>query len=79
VAQLAQCSDWNKGTRDRRLATIGAVRAHINLQDTAVKTPVLSNRAAYRVFANTCSKPFAAGFRLYKLYARAASFAAFAD
>jgi hypothetical protein len=79
VAQLARCSDWNKGTRDRRLATIGAVRAHINLQDTAVKTPVLSNRAAYRVFANTCSKPFAAGFRLYKLYARAASFAAFAD
>ena len=79
VAQLAKCSDWNRGSRDERLATIGAVRAHINLQDTAVKTPVLSNRAAYRVFANTCRRPFARSFRLYKLYARAASFAPFAD
>ena len=79
MAQLAKCSDWIRGSRDERLATIGAVRAHINLQDTAVKTPVLSNRAAYRVFANTCKRPFARSFRLYKLYARAASFAPFAD
>ena len=44
-----------------------------------MQTPELSDKAAYRVLDNICSKDFAGSFRLYKLYARAASFAAFAD
>jgi hypothetical protein len=79
VAQMAQCSDWNAGTRPERLATIHDIRQQVNLKDSAVKTPELSDRAAYEILGNTCRRDFAGSFRLYKLYARAASFAAFAD
>ena len=79
VAPLAQCADWRAGTRAERLATIDDIRKQVNLQDSAVKTPELSDKVAYRVLDATCRKPFAAGFRLYKLYARAASFAAFSQ
>jgi hypothetical protein len=79
VAPLAQCADWRDGNRAQRLATIDELQRQINLQDAAVKTPKLSDRAAYRVLQSICRKPFAKGFRLYKLYARAASFAAFAE
>jgi hypothetical protein len=79
VAPLAQCADWNRGSRDRRLATLADIREQVNLEDTAVKTPELSDRTAYRVLDNICRKPFARSFRLYKLYARAASFAALAE
>jgi hypothetical protein len=79
VAPLAQCADWRKGSRAERLAAIDDIREQVNLQDSAVKTPELSEKTAYRVLDTTCRKPFAAGFRLYKLYARAASFAAFAE
>ena len=78
VAPLAQCADWSAGSRPERIATIHDIREQVNLQDSAVKTPELSDKAAYRVLDNTCRKRFAASFRLYKLYARAASFAAFA-
>jgi hypothetical protein len=79
VAQLAQCSDWNVGTRAERLATIADIRAQVNLRDGAVRTAALSNEAAYRVLQSTCANGFARSFRLYKVYAKAASFAAFAN
>jgi hypothetical protein len=79
VAQMAQCSDWNAGTRAQRLATIHDIRQQVSLRDSAVRTPELSDHAAYAVLENTCSRDFAGSFRLYKLYARAASFAAFAE
>jgi hypothetical protein len=79
VAPLAQCRDWNRGTRAERLATIDDIRQQVNLQDSAVKTPELSDKAAYRVLSTTCRHDFAASFRLYKLYARAASFAPYAE
>ena len=44
-----------------------------------MQTPELSDKAAYRIIDATCSRPYAAGLRLYKLYARADSFAAFAE
>ena len=67
------------GNRAERLATIDDIREQVNLKDSAVQTPELSDKAAYRVLDTTCRKAFAAGFRLYKLYARAASFAPFAE
>jgi hypothetical protein len=79
VAQMAQCSDWKAGSRAQRMATIHDIRRQVNLKDSAVRTPELPDHAAYRVLDNTCSKDFAGSFRLYKLYARAASFAAFAE
>lgn len=79
VAQLAQCRDWNGGTRAQRLATIDDIREQVNLQDAPVRTPELSDEVAYEVLDNTCAHEFADGFRLYKLYARATGFASFAD
>jgi len=79
VAPLAQCRDWEGGTRDERVATIAELKRQINLEDSAKKTPELSDNAAYRILDTTCSKPFAATFRLYKIYARATSFAPFAE
>ena len=46
VAQMAQCSDWNAGNRAARLATIHDIRRQINLKDSAVQTPELSDEAA---------------------------------
>lgn len=79
VAQLAQCSDWERGSREERLATIDDIREQINLRDGTVQTPELSDDAAYEVFESTCSQDFAKSFRLYKVYARAAGFASFSD
>lgn len=79
VAQLAQCRDWNSGTRAEQLATIDDIREQINLQDSYVETPELSDEAALDVIGNTCAHGFADGFRLYKIYARATGFASFAD
>jgi hypothetical protein len=36
--------------------------------------PVLDDDSAYRLLQNYCAKPFARGFKLYKLYTRAAAF-----
>lgn len=79
VAQLATCGDWLGGERDERLATIDDVREQINLQDSNVETPELSDEAAYRLFTELCTRNFASNFRLYKIYARATSFASFAQ
>jgi hypothetical protein len=79
VAPLAQCRDWTAGSRAERLATIDDIREQINLKDSSVQTPELSDKAAYRVLDGICQKPYAATFRLYKLYARADAFAPFAE
>jgi hypothetical protein len=79
VAQMAECADWNAGSRGQRVATIHDIRQQINLKDSAVQTPELSDEAAYEVLDNTCRRDFAGSFRLYKLYARAASFAPLAE
>jgi hypothetical protein len=75
VAQLAQCRDWNRGTEAEQLATIADIRAQVNTEDPGIEAPPLSDDEAMRVFDNACSHRFAAGFRLYVLYARAAAFA----
>jgi hypothetical protein len=79
VAQMATCSDWNGGTRAQRIATIHDIRQQINLKDSAVQTPELSDATAYEVLDNLCGREFAGSFRLYKLYARAASFGPLAE
>lgn len=75
VAPLVQCRDWVKGDEAEKLATIEEIRRQINLKDGPVKAPPLTDEEAMQVFNNACSESFAAGFRLYVLYARAAGFA----
>lgn len=79
VAQLAECSDWTEGTRAEQVATVEVIKAAINLEDGTGETPELSDEAAYRVIDDSCAQDFAQSFRLYKVYARATSFASFAE
>lgn len=74
VAPLAQCRDWLAGDEAERLATIEDIRAQINTGDPGVQNATLTDEQAYGVFDGACRHDFAAGFRLYKLYFRAAAF-----
>jgi hypothetical protein len=74
AAPLAQCSDWNGGSEDERLATIEDIRTQLAAQDSGITTPELTDDEAEGMFDNACEPTWAAGFRLYKLYARAAGF-----
>jgi hypothetical protein len=74
VAAGAQCRDWNAGTEEQKLATIEDIRSQINLEDAPVDTPALTDDQAYELFEHACAENFAAGFKLYKLYAQRAGF-----
>lgn len=74
VAFLAQCSDWVEGTRDEKLATIEEIRSQVNREDAGVTSSELSDEQAMQVFENGCSRPYAGGYRLHIMYARAAAF-----
>lgn len=74
VAQLVQCRDWNRATHAQQLATIADVRSQINLKGTGVRGPALTDREATQVFDHACAPPYAQGYRLYLIYARAVAF-----
>ncbi|HET6830759.1 MAG TPA: hypothetical protein VFH44_05350 [Solirubrobacterales bacterium] len=74
VAALAQCSDWNEGTEGERAATIDDIYAQVNQAGADGPTPDLPDEEAYALFERSCRPAYAAGFRLYKLYLRAAAF-----
>ena len=74
VAFLAQCSDWVEGTQDEKLATIEEIRSQVNREDLGVTASELSDEQAMEVFDNGCSRPYASGYRLHIMYARAAAF-----
>jgi hypothetical protein len=76
--RAADCSDWQKGSVDQRRKTVlqlrrfagGPVGSSAGIQNG----PVLDDGRAYRVLESYCTKSFARGFKLYKLYERAAAF-----
>ena len=72
VASLVECRDWNGATPEQQLATIADVRSQINLEDSGIDAPSLTDEEAQEMFDNSCEPTWAQGFRLYKLYARAA-------
>jgi hypothetical protein len=74
VAPLAQCRDWNGATDEQKLATIEDVRSQINLQDSGIDAPALTDDEALELFNGACEPAYAQGFRLYKLYSHAAGF-----
>lgn len=79
VASLVQCSDWVAGTREQRMVTITDIRAQLNQVNSSGPTPDLSDDDAYALFERACAEDYAIGFRLYKLYARAAAFGTFGE
>lgn len=74
VASLAQCSDWNAGSEEERFATVADIREQLNQAGADGPTPDLPDEQAYALFERACANDFAAGFRLYKVYARGAAF-----
>ncbi len=79
VASLAQCSDWNEGSEEERLATVTDIRAQLNQAGADGPTPDLPDEQAYDLLQRACANDFAAGFRLYKIYARGAAFSRLGD
>jgi hypothetical protein len=74
-AALAQCRDWNKGTEAEKQATIADIRSFLTPQSQEESRTSLSDTRAYRLFERSCGVDWAQGFKLYKLYARAAALA----
>jgi hypothetical protein len=74
---LADCRDWKDGTVDERLGTLRSIRNYLGVPvpGTGGRGAVLEEQEAYELFNGWCSEEFARGFKLYKLYARAAAFA----
>ena len=74
AAALVTCRDWRGAGEDERLATIADVRSKLAPQDAGIELPQLTDEEAAEVFDNSCRPEWASGFRLYKLYAKAAGF-----
>jgi hypothetical protein len=74
----ADCRDWKKGKVPQRRSTVVALRKFaggpVGSSSGIKKGPVLDDGRAYRVLQSYCAKYFARGFKLYKLYERAAAF-----
>jgi hypothetical protein len=76
--RAADCSDWQKGSLDQRRRTVAQLRRFaggpVGSSAGVQNGPVLDDGRAYRVLESYCTKYFARGFKLYKLYERAAAF-----
>ena len=76
VVQFADCSDWNRGTRPERKATVRELRDQLTQQGQRSNASPLSDRHAYAVIQKACTATdYAGSLRLYKLYARVQGFA----
>lgn len=78
TVQKASCADWKKGTVDERVNMVVALRTFASGQvgsSAGIQNgPVLDDGRAYRIFESYCRRFFARGFKLYKLYERAAAY-----
>ncbi len=74
--RLADCTDWKKADAAERLGTIAELRNFAGgpIGQTPGHGNVLEDKAAYNLLQNYCANYFARGFKLYKLYVRAAAF-----
>jgi hypothetical protein len=80
---LADCSDWNQATTEERIGTIkqlktfagGGVVGGSGTNPPAGTGAILDDEKAYELLNRACDADFAQGFKLYKLYQRAAAFA----
>ena len=83
---LADCDDWNQANTEQRLGTIREIKGFaggpvIGNSGSAPQGTgrVLDDKQAYDLFNRYCAEDFARGFKLYKLYERAAAFAGHAE
>ena len=81
---LADCNDWNQANTEQRLGTIQQLKDFAGgpVVGNSATAPsgtgaVLGDKQAYDLFDNYCKEQFARGFKLYKLYERAAAFAGY--
>ena len=76
--RVANCSDWQNGTVEARRRTVVLLRGFaggpVGSSKGIQNGPVLDDSRAYRVLQSYCANQFARGFKLYKLYERAAAF-----
>lgn len=79
--ELADCNDWNQGTTEDRLGTIAQLKTFAGgpvvgggPNPASGTGAVLDDKQAYDLLNNYCKNSFARGFKLYKLYERAAAF-----
>jgi hypothetical protein len=78
---LADCDDWQQANTEQRLGTIEQLRNFAGgpVVGNDASSPsgtgsVLDDKQAYDLFNRWCEQSFAQGFKLYKLYERAAAF-----
>jgi hypothetical protein len=80
---LADCRDWEQATVEERLGTLeqlevfagGQVLGGSASNPEANTGAVVDDEKAYDLLDGACGAPYAQGFKLYKLYQRAAAFA----
>jgi hypothetical protein len=78
---LADCNDWKQANTEQRLGTITQLKDFAggpivgnNASSPAGRGAVLDDKDAYNLFNRWCAQSYARGFKLYKLYERAAAF-----
>ena len=78
---LADCDDWSQANTEQRLGTIKQLKDFAggpivgnNASSPSGTGAVLDDKDAYNLFNRWCDQSFARGFKLYKLYERAAAF-----
>jgi hypothetical protein len=74
--QLVKCADWKEASLRERYGTIEALR---DFAGGPTGSPgghgaTIEDDEAYDLFERWCGESYAAGFKLYKLYTRAAAF-----
>ena len=76
--RTANCTDWKRGTVEARRRTVVQLRGFaggpVGSSNGIQNGPVLDDTRAYKILESYCSNEFARGFKLYKLYERAAVF-----
>jgi hypothetical protein len=79
--QLVQCRDWVKANPRERNGTLDLLREFAGgpTGSPAGHGRTLEDDEAYTLFDNWCSRRYAEGFRLYKLYTRASAFKSLAE
>jgi hypothetical protein len=80
--ELADCTDWNDAAVEERLGTLRQLKEFAGgpvvgggANPATGTGAVLEDKPAYDFLTDTCKQSYARGFKLYKIYERAASFA----
>jgi hypothetical protein len=75
--RLADCADWRDATVSERLGTVHELREFASgpVGSSRLKHgATLDDEKAYDLLDRECSTDYTSGFKLYKLYTRAAAF-----